>query len=187
MAESEKDGRTPGQRLLWTPTAGQDETKSYFPLSQGQSVEARVRDVVARHHSIEFSELVKLAGVQEHDARAVLDQMYKQHEGYWSRDIIQNKELFNAYPLNMGKTIIERRLREKAGHLRVSLDDVRWNTAQEVAEPAFTFTVTSGGQRREAQFTETELEEVAEGEENKNIVDSRLFNLLKPGSVRRLG
>jgi len=33
-AKDENRGDTPAQRLLWTPTEGQDLTKSYFPLSQ---------------------------------------------------------------------------------------------------------------------------------------------------------
>jgi hypothetical protein len=30
----ENRGDTPAERLLWTPTEGQDLTKSYFPLSE---------------------------------------------------------------------------------------------------------------------------------------------------------
>ena len=33
-AKDENRGDTPAQRLLWTPTEGQDLTKSYFPLSE---------------------------------------------------------------------------------------------------------------------------------------------------------
>ena len=33
-AKDENRGDTPAERLLWTPTEGQDLTKSYFPLSE---------------------------------------------------------------------------------------------------------------------------------------------------------
>jgi hypothetical protein len=190
MAQSEKDGprgRTPGRRLLWTPTAGQDETKSYFPLSEGTSPEARVRDVVARHHSLYVSELVKLAGVPESEARAVLDEMARKGEGYWSKDIIRKEDVFTASPANIGKTIITRRLQEQADRLKVPIERVEWAPAPpQAGEPAFTLNVTSAGQPRAAEFTTVELEEIAEGEENKDIINSRLFNLVSPYKVRRI-
>lgn len=189
MAQSEKDerrGRTPAQRLLWTPTKGQDDTKSYFPLSEGASPRARVREVAARHPSLFISEIVKLSGVPEAEVRAVLDEMVASDEGYyWARDLPRNEDVFTASPVNMGKLTIERRLQDRADTHGVRIERMEWVPSPEGSEQ-LTLNVTSDGETRPAPFTRTELEEVAEGEENRDIIDSRLFNLVSRHKVRRI-
>src|SRR5437016_1041721 len=97
--------------------------------------------------------------------------------------------------IEAGKEVILTRLSDMATRLGVVAESVEWGPPEfdlesglgmvAASETAYPLAIMVRGRRTVAKFSEAELEECAKGEENRSIIQSRLFRAVSPRQGKR--
>src|SRR5262245_45889609 len=130
---------------------------------------ALVRQALDAHESLYMSDLVTAVGRPEEEIRATIKPLERTREVYRLRDIIRDEEIFTRSLVEYGKLVLSRRLAELAESAGTTIEPPTWKALANGAEATFRVTVRMPGRESDATFTETELKECANGDENRNV------------------